>query len=48
MADVSVPRPDLTRDQFNFLVKIGQITKDGASAASETTPTTEATKAEDK
>ena len=47
MADELV-RPDLSREQYNFLIKIGQITKDGASATSDPTPTPEATKAEDK
>jgi len=37
-----------TKEENDFLVKIGQITKDGASAASNPTTTTEATKAEDK
>jgi hypothetical protein len=37
-----------SKEENDFLVKIGQIKKDGASAASNPTPTTEATKAEDK
>ena len=37
-----------TQEENDFLVKIGQITKDGASAASNPTTTPEATKAEDK
>jgi len=45
MADELV-RPDLSREQYNFLLKIGQITEDGASATSNPTPTPEATKVE--
>jgi len=37
-----------TQEESDFLVKIGQIKKDEASAASNPTPTPEATKAEDK
>jgi len=47
MADELV-RPDLSREQYNFLVKIGQINTDGTSVRSNPTPTPEATKAEDK
>lgn len=41
-------RPDLSREQFNFLVKIGQINTDGTSVQSNSIQTPEATKAEDK
>jgi hypothetical protein len=39
---------DLTKAEKDFLTLIGQITKGSASAAPSTSPTTEATKAEDK